>query len=271
MDNANSREYLDKIRNQVIENIRKTTFAPSVQLTEVPRDSIAMDDEDEAALDDLDDDQNPDKRMTQRRFDKQIEKNGELSDSEDEEMAEATGVRKQPGGRKRRNLINYRNIMDPLDSGLDSGIETPQAGSSLPDEDVNMEEAPTADAVEKEGATPREVPAESIDASRAQSPEAKAEEDVTMTDGDHAAAVTSTTEEQPTVQQEATPPESPPQETAEAAASVNGTEEPPTTEAKVKEEMAAEEAAAVAQEDGLREREEEDTAGQARTEEVSKS
>ena len=52
MDNANSREYLEKIRQQVIDNLKKTTFAPSVQMTDVPRDSLAMNDEDEAALDD---------------------------------------------------------------------------------------------------------------------------------------------------------------------------------------------------------------------------
>lgn len=31
MDNANSPEYLEKIKNQVIENLRRTSFAPSVQ------------------------------------------------------------------------------------------------------------------------------------------------------------------------------------------------------------------------------------------------
>ena len=57
MDNANSREYLEKIRIQVIENLKRTTFAPSVQMQDVPRDSLAMNDEDEAAMDDLDEDE----------------------------------------------------------------------------------------------------------------------------------------------------------------------------------------------------------------------
>ena len=102
-------------------------------MTDVPRESMAMNDEDEAALDDLDEDQNPDKRTTQRRFDKQVEKDGELSDSDDDDMAEANGVRHLPNGRKRRQMLNYRNIMEPVDSGVDSAMDTPQAGSSLPD------------------------------------------------------------------------------------------------------------------------------------------
>jgi histone deacetylase 1/2 len=137
MDNANSREYLEKIRVQVIENLKRTTFAPSVQMQDVPRDSLAMNDEDEAAMDDLDEDENPDRRRTQRRFDKYIEKDGELSDSEDEEMNEANGIRKQPGTRKRRNRMDFRHLNDFNDSGMDSNIATPLAGSSLPDNDVD--------------------------------------------------------------------------------------------------------------------------------------
>ena len=41
MENMNSREYLDKILTQIRENLRHTTFAPSVQMQEVPRDGLA--------------------------------------------------------------------------------------------------------------------------------------------------------------------------------------------------------------------------------------
>ncbi|KAK5092692.1 histone deacetylase [Exophiala xenobiotica] len=128
MDNANSKEYLDKILKTVLENLKRTQHAPSVQMTDVPP-SLAMNDEDEAALDDLDEDENPDKRVTQRRFDKRVEKNGELSDSEDEDMAEANGVRRQNGSRKRRQFIDHRNLRDTVDSAANSGIGTPQPAS----------------------------------------------------------------------------------------------------------------------------------------------
>ncbi|OAX81935.1 histone deacetylase RPD3 [Emergomyces africanus] len=141
MDNANSKEYLDKIRMQVIENLRRTAFAPSVQMTDVPRGPLidGMDDEADAILDDLDEDENKDRRFTKRRFDQYIEKEGELSDSEDEEEQVANGIRAQPGVLKRRNQVSYRNL-DGGDSGADSGLVTPREESSLPDEEAGLDE-----------------------------------------------------------------------------------------------------------------------------------
>jgi histone deacetylase 1/2 len=176
MDNANTREYLDKIRNQVIENLKRTAFAPSVQMTDVPRNPIldGMDDEADDVLDDLDDDENKDKRFTQRRFDQYTEKAGELSDSEDEEENAANGVRRQPGAIRRRNQINYRNL-EP-DSGLDSGMATPQDASSAADGDMDSNlDAKMADA-------PRTEPEASTAA-----PEASLA-DETATDAERAAA-----------------------------------------------------------------------------------
>ncbi|KAL4808957.1 hypothetical protein BDV18DRAFT_92541 [Aspergillus unguis] len=148
MDNANTREYLDKIRTQVVENLKRTAFAPSVQMTDVPRESLVdgMDDEAEAILDDLDEDENKDKRFTKRQFDQYIEKPGELSDSEDEDENAANGVSRKPAHLKRRNQANYR--LDLADSGVESGMATPQDASSVPDDemdtgvDAKMAEAP---------------------------------------------------------------------------------------------------------------------------------
>ncbi|KAJ5095743.1 Histone deacetylase RPD3 [Penicillium alfredii] len=138
MDNANTKEYLDKIRNQVVENLKRTAFAPSVQMTDVPRNPLVdgMDDEADDVMDDLDDDENKDKRFTQRRFDQYVEKPGELSESEDEEENAANGVRRQPNAIRRRNQANYRNL-DAADSGLDSGMATPHAASSVGDMEMD--------------------------------------------------------------------------------------------------------------------------------------
>ncbi|KAL3472226.1 hypothetical protein BJX99DRAFT_235962 [Aspergillus californicus] len=138
MDNANTKEYLDKIRTQVVENLKRTAFAPSVQMTDVPRDPLVdgMDDEAEAIMDDLDEDENKDKRFTQRRFDQYIEKTGELSDSEDEDENAANGVMRKPAHMKRRNQANYR--LDLADSGIESGMATPQDASSVPDDDMDV-------------------------------------------------------------------------------------------------------------------------------------
>lgn len=127
MDNANSPEYLEKIKQTVLENLRRTQAVPSVQMQEVPRGDVGMDetlDEEEARLDDedADDETNKDRRYTQRAWDKKTEREDELSESEDEEMAEANGVKVQPGRRKRRGIMDYQNPHAPAD---ESGTNTP--------------------------------------------------------------------------------------------------------------------------------------------------
>lgn len=279
MDNANSREYLEKIRMQVIENLKRTTFAPSVQMQDVPRDSLAMNDEDEAAMDDLDEDENPDRRHTQRRFDKYIEKEGELSDSEDEEMNEANGVRKQPSTRKRRNRIDFRHLTDFNDSGMDSNIATPLAGSSLPDndvdEDMNLDDAGPAEQDEAQTPSPEGITNGSAAVSGEQSPQAPAEPvepaDVQMQDADvDPAPANNTANPQPEIRQEVTPPESPsdppqaaPQQPAETEA------EPIAAEPSVKAETGAEDLAVNPQEDIVVEREEKTTQDEAAVEQAA--
>ncbi|KAL8760751.1 MAG: hypothetical protein Q9184_003077 [Pyrenodesmia sp. 2 TL-2023] len=127
MDNANSQEYLEKIQLQVIDNLKRTTtHAPSVQMTDVPRDSIGINDDDDAALDDLDEDTHADQRKTKRRWDKYIERDDELSASEDEEENERNGVRRQHGKQRRRNIMDYRNPnAAPEDEDMVSGAVSP--------------------------------------------------------------------------------------------------------------------------------------------------
>ncbi|KAG0651800.1 histone deacetylase RPD3 [Hyphodiscus hymeniophilus] len=126
MDNANSKDYLEKIKIQVIENLKKTAHAPSVQMTEIPRSTIlGGTDEDDAELDDLDEDENKDTRHTQRRFDAQINRDDELDESDDEEMARANGVHPANGKTKRRNIMDYQNANAVSDIEMDSGVATP--------------------------------------------------------------------------------------------------------------------------------------------------
>lgn len=132
MDNANSPEYLEKIRSQVIENLKRTAFAPSVQMTDVPRSSLGpgMDDDADDAMDDLDADQNPDVRYSQRDWDKYISKDGELSESEDEEANSNMGIRHQPSQPRRRNIMDYQNPNAAPDD-FDSHLGTPDVARSI--------------------------------------------------------------------------------------------------------------------------------------------
>ncbi|XDG08842.1 hypothetical protein ABKA04_008457 [Annulohypoxylon sp. FPYF3050] len=145
MENANSPEYLEKIKNQLIENLRRTAHAPSVQMQDVPRHSMgAMSDEEEAELDDLDEDENKDVRMTQRQWEQRIERDNEYEESDNEDLDRANGVHRN--GSTRRTFADYRNS----DVEVDSGVATPANGTtesvikSKETDDVVMEDADKA-------------------------------------------------------------------------------------------------------------------------------
>lgn len=216
MDNANSQDYLDKIKAQVIENLKRTTFAPSVQMMDVPRDA---DDADDHLLDDLDEDEHKDQRYTKRRWDKYVEKEGELSESEDEDENERNGVRRQPGIRKRRNMMDYQNanaVMDDEDLGSRGGSSPPEGSreresqegddadasrgindnGSAHSSDGNREESPISTDGASADASPHinGIVAEDVD---------MADDSVILPPSNHVPA----SADRP---QEATPPESPP-------------------------------------------------------------
>jgi histone deacetylase 1/2 len=135
MENANSRDYLEKIKNQVIDNLRKTAHAPSVQMTDVPRTTImGGTDDDDAELDDLDEDENKDTRHTKRRWDLRVTRDDELDESEDEDESRANGVRPQNGVAKRRNIMDYQNANTAAsDVEMDSGVVTPEVRNDVDD------------------------------------------------------------------------------------------------------------------------------------------
>ena len=127
MENANSPEYLEKIKNQLIENLRRTAHVPSVQMQDVPRHALnAMSDEDDAELDDLDEDENKDVRMTQRQWEQRVERENEYEDSDNEDLDKANGVIRN--GNRRPGFRDYRSV--PLDADADSGAATPVNGGA---------------------------------------------------------------------------------------------------------------------------------------------
>ena len=205
MDNANSQDYLEKIKIQVIENLKRTTFAPSVQMTDVPRDPEGMNDEAEAELDDADEDENPDSRYTKRGWDKYMERDDELDPSDDEDENENNGVRRQPNApKRRRNMMDYQNpLAVPDDGAVSARSGRSPAGSangvgSHTASDDGQEGSPLSD--ESEGGTFNGAREDSMSSGNRDMDD----DDVDMADapaGGHLAA------EGP---QEATPPDSPP-------------------------------------------------------------
>lgn len=63
-ENVNSFEYFSKIKIQVFENLKRIVFVFDVVSNEVSRDSIDLNDEVDAKLDDLNDNDNKDSRWT---------------------------------------------------------------------------------------------------------------------------------------------------------------------------------------------------------------
>ncbi|CAK7274169.1 histone deacetylase [Sporothrix epigloea] len=148
MENANNYEYLEKIKIAVIENLKKTAPVPSVQMQDIPRQSMGMTDEEEAELDDLDEDENKDVRVTQRQWEKNRQRTDEFDESDDEDMARANGVKYD--GPPRRSILDYRN--PNADYEVDSGAATPTNGTIVAaaaekeDSDVDI---PDADVITK--------------------------------------------------------------------------------------------------------------------------
>lgn len=135
MENANSYEYLEKIKIAVIENLKRTAAVPSVQMQDVPRQSFGMSDEQEAEMDDLDADENKDVRMTQRQWEKRVERRDEFDESDDEDMARANGVFKPNGHSLQETDFGHVNNDDTME--VDSGLATPAELAEL--EELNAE------------------------------------------------------------------------------------------------------------------------------------
>ena len=136
MENANSKDYLEKIKIQVIENLKRTAFAPSVQMTDVPRDPQGLDDEADAILDDMDEDENKDSRYTKRRWDKYVEKDGELSDSDGEDDTGMVHPRGRATTPKRRNIQDNRDAHLAVD--YDSRVSTPDQAATQNGDTMNQ-------------------------------------------------------------------------------------------------------------------------------------
>ncbi|MCJ1476243.1 histone deacetylase [Lambiella insularis] len=266
MDNANSPEYLEKIKNQVIENLKRTTFAPSVQMTDVPRDPEGMDDEADAILDDEDEDENKDQRNTKRRWEKYVEKDGELSESEDEEENQRNGVHRQPGTRKRRNMMDYQNP-DAVSDDEDRIAGSNRAGSR-DSEKVNGTHLATA--TNGTGLYDSSTPSPAV------SPASMLAEDTTMQDADIDVEMGDDDNAGPVAArqvvadgpQEATPPDSPPTITVDP---VNTAPAATSAETSTLDNDAIREEPEVAHENGLAEREEENVAAEKATEVAQRS
>jgi histone deacetylase 1/2 len=202
MENSNSREYLEKITSAVIDNLRQTGPAPSVQLQDVPRKPLGgMTDEEEAELDDLDEDENKDVRMTEHRWDKRVENDAEFEASDDEDLARKNGATRRNGNK--RTFTDFKKGGVP-EAEADSAAASPANAVN----GVNRDEPATDDThdinddtIEDIGAT-EQVEAEPAQANQKSEEKKAAEEPKIDNDGDVGMTDTAETEDATKIKKE---------------------------------------------------------------------
>jgi histone deacetylase 1/2 len=189
MENANSHDYLHKIKSTVVDNIRRTGKPSTEAFATIPNNPMTNTDEDSDAEDDLDADLHQDVRSTPRQLDRRIEHEGELYDeSDDEEYKNGLGVRAQPGKQRRRitddpnpnaakpDSLDKLQALDDLNG--DSAISTRQTSRAASDTPAPADQPATDDGdVEMDDAeaptTAEAAPAAAADTSGSQSPSSK--------------------------------------------------------------------------------------------------
>lgn len=238
MENSNSREYLEKITSAVIDNLRQTGPAPSVQMQDVPRKPFGgMTDEEEAELDDLDEDEHKDERMTEHRWDKRVENGAEFEPSDDEDMAGANGATRKNGNK--RTFTDYRKDTEepagkesgPIEAGEKASDENTLDDAQNPDDTI--EDITAADETEKE-------PAKDKGQEETKAPEAAKVDG----DGDVGMADSANTEEPATIKQEEGEPEAVPEPSSNEKDSESKEPEVSTDAPAEKKEAAAEDSVA---------------------------
>jgi histone deacetylase 1/2 len=239
MENSNSFEYLEKIKAAVIDNLRHTGPAPSVQMQDVPRQPLGgMTDEEEAELDDLDEDEHPDERMTQQRWEKRTANEAEFEESDDEDMRAANGVTRPKG--KKRNFRDFRHS----DEEAQSGVASPNGATAeeAPEAEVPADADVTIDdpAAQTEEAAETEAPGEEP-AAPSKEPVVDEDGDVGMNDSTDAVETTAIKEEE--VEPEAAPPAAAAEKTSKPASRAATAEpkpaEEPATASDTKDEVDA--------------------------------
>ncbi|KAF5607012.1 histone deacetylase 1 2 [Fusarium subglutinans] len=248
MENSNSREYLEKITSSVIDNLRQTGPAPSVQLQDVPRKPFGgMTDEEEAELDDLDEDENKDVRMTEHRWDKHVEHDNEFEASDDDEMAQAHGATRQNGNK--RTFTDYRKGEMEIDNAdapptkVTNGASADGPAEEQAGEDAHDVNDDTIDDISAPAPAEKEVPPK-----ESEKPDETAKEpEASKVDGDGDVGMEdSAVPEETTIKKEEVEPEAPAESSAPtekaskdepvAQEAADSTTKEPTTETKSTEE-----------------------------------
>jgi len=155
MEDLNTPSYLERVKMQVFENLRQTSHAPSVQGHEEPRmdRDAEIDEEDQMMFEGI----HPDVRSSKdaKWRDKSRQKDGDLSDSEDE----GEGGRRNRIDYGERSARNGPSIMEPLHRSQQS-THTNGNGVNLEAKPAPLNGSATSEAaaVSSNGSASRDAP-----------------------------------------------------------------------------------------------------------------
>jgi len=171
MQNQNTTEYLDKIKQRLYENLRMIPHAPGVQMAPIPEDGVHEESEDED-----DNPKAPDQRISICASDKRIANDGEYSDSEDEgeggrrDERSHKSPRKKPktGGSPVTDMIkdamkNDSKTQNGAQSTEETGIGDAHNGPAV-SEKIERPQNMDVDGTPEQRPTPGEAPTTKADA-----------------------------------------------------------------------------------------------------------
>ncbi|KAH7646440.1 histone deacetylase 1-like [Dermatophagoides farinae] len=126
MTNANSPDYLEKIKTRLFENLRMLPHAPGVQSQAIPEDAVDVEMEDE------DEKQNPEERISIRASEKRISNENEHSDSEDEgdNRKDSRNYKKSKKVKTESNSNNEKDKKESNESNEKSATNTASSTGS---------------------------------------------------------------------------------------------------------------------------------------------
>jgi len=127
-EDMNTPEYLERVKNIVMENLRKLKGPPSVQMTDIPKTPI------DDVMDDMNQDEDlipSDSRRHRRLLDSRVQADGELSDSDDEgEGGRRDYANHKDRGRESRSRSSETESGEMRRFGIGGGILSAGAASS---------------------------------------------------------------------------------------------------------------------------------------------
>lgn len=145
MANQNTNDYLEKIKQRLFENLRMLPHAPGVQMHPIPDDAPVLGESD------IDEDVEPDRRISIRASDKHVAPQEELSDSEDEgDNRRDIQVPKEPKRSRKRPKVSTMPVEKMVTNGVENTVNDDSKPSAVSNENTPSSKPSSSPVDEKE-------------------------------------------------------------------------------------------------------------------------